>query len=193
MSTPVSCYNRPVLDVEAIKTTLSGVATILWKSSYGEKLGVALELYAAHFTEKQVRVRFLMLVIAMETLARPSPKHPVVTDLLSRWQQESDQVMKRYASASEEFQSLEALRRELDFRSGDSIRSQFRKLFADLQCSSPAERIELQIIALRVYDKRSILVHRGYLPIDELNKLEFEARDLLEKLFVATIINNKLK
>ena len=187
MSALVACHNRPVLEEEAVKTTLSGVANVLWKSSYGEKLGVALELYAAHFTEQQVRVRFLMLVIAMETLATPTPKHAVVIDLLCRWQQEIAQEMEKCPPASEEFQSLKALYRELGFRSSDSIRSQVRKLFAGLQCSSPAESNELQRTALRIYDKRSTLVHEGSLPIDELKRLEFEARDLLERLFKATI------
>ena len=40
---------------------------------------------------------------------------------------------------------------------------------------------------MRVYDKRSSLVHDGYLPADELPELESEARELLEKVFVCAI------
>jgi hypothetical protein len=36
-----------------------------------------------------------------------------------------------------------------------------------------------------VYDKRSTLVHDGYLPTDELSTLEREARELLEMLFLS--------
>ena len=49
--------------------------------------------------------------------------------------------MKSRDSSSQEFASLEALSRELNFREEDSIRSQIRKLFADLQISDAAEAV----------------------------------------------------
>jgi hypothetical protein len=45
----------------------------------------------------------------------------------------------------------------------------------------------LQRRALRVYEKRSSLVHDDYLPADEPPELENEARELLEKVFVCAI------
>ena len=154
---------------------------------YGEKLRVALELYAAHFTEQQVRVRFLLLVMAMESLAKPTVKHQIAIDLLDRWRKELAEKMRELDSSSEEFLSLEALSRELVFRSEDSIRAQVRKLFASLPGVDAAKATELQRRALRVYDKRSTLVHDGHLPAEELSTMETEARELLENVFASAI------
>ena len=182
---------RRTLVKETLGPTISSIANVLLDSMYGEKLRVALELYAAHFTEQQVRVRFLLLVIAMESLATPASKHQVAVDLLSHWRQELETEMSRFGSSSEEFQSLEALSRELGFRSEDSIRTQVRKLFASLPGVGATEATELQQRALRVYDKRSTLVHVGHLPSEELSTLEGEARELVEKVFASAIEQSK--
>ena len=128
-----------------------------------------------------------MLVVAMEALAESSPKHQVALDLLGRWQDELTQEKLRYDSYSEEFYSLNALSRELDFRAGDSVNNTIRKLFADLPGVEAEERSDMQRRAIRLYSKRSVLVHHGYLPAEELAGLEAEARSLLEKLFSAEI------
>lgn len=186
-TTTVAVHDRQILPKEALESTLSSIANVLFDSPYGEKFRVALELYAAHFNEQQLRVRFLLLVIAMEALAKPSAKHQVVLDLLCRWRQELETELGKYESSTEEYRSLEALCRELLFRSEDSIRGQVRKLFANIPGLTPAEVDVLQRRALRVYDKRSVLVHDGYLPSQELSKLEIEARELVEKVFAVAI------
>ena len=187
----LAVHTRQTLEKETLGQTISSIANVLLDSAYGEKLRVALELYAAHFTEQQVRVRFLLLVIAIESLAKPTAKHQVAIDLLGRWRQELETEVSRFDPSSEEFHSLEALSRELVFRSEDSVRSQIRKLFASLPGVGAAESAELQHRALRVYDKRSTLVHDGYLPAEELPPLEDEARALLEKVFAITIEQGK--
>lgn len=63
----LAVQNRQVLTKQALEISLSKIATSLLSLEYGEKLRVALELYAAHFNEQQVRVRFLLIVIAMES------------------------------------------------------------------------------------------------------------------------------
>jgi hypothetical protein len=68
-------------------------------------------------------------------------------------------------SYTEAFHSLEALSLEVGFRSGDSIRAQVRKLFADLPGVDTAKATELQRRALRVYDGRSTLVVENYLTL----------------------------
>lgn len=186
-----SVHARRTLTKETLDTTISSVADALLDSSYGKKFRVALELYAAHFTEVQVRVRFLLLVMAMESIAKPAAKHQVAVDLLGRWRQELEKEMNKFDSSSEEVLSLRALSRELVFRSEDSIRTQVRKLFASLPGISSAEATELQRRALRVYDKRSTLVHDGHLPMEELSTLEIEARALLEKVFSSAIGQSK--
>ena len=179
----VAVESRQTIEKETLDETIPRIANVLLDSVYGEKLRVALELYAAHFTEQQVRVRFLLLVIAMESLAKSTTQHQVALDLLHRWRQELDAEKDKFDPSSEESQSLEALSRELLVRSEDSIRSQIRKLFASLPGVDAAEATNLQ----RVYDKRSTLVHDGHLPNEELFTLEGEARELLEKLFASAI------
>lgn len=183
----LAVHERQVLAKETLEPTVSSIGRILLDSPYGEKLRVALELYAAHFNEQQIRVRFLLLVIAMEALAKPSLKHQVALDLLSRLRCELDEEMMKYESSSEEYRNLEALRRELIFRREDSIRSRVGKLFASLPGLNSVEADQLQQRALRVYDKRSALLHDGHLPAQELSGLELEARELLEKVFVIDI------
>lgn len=183
----VAVRARKTLAQETLAPTISSIAHLLLGSTYGEKLRIALELYAGHFTEQQVRVRFLLLVMAMESLAKRTLKHQIAIDLLDRWHREVSAKMQELDSASEEFLSLEALSRELAFRREDSIRAQVRKLFTSLPGVDPATANELQRRALRVYDKRSALVHDGHLPTEELSTMETEARQLLERVFASAI------
>lgn len=181
---------RTLSEGDVIGTQL-GVAHFLTDPNFGEKYHVALELYAAHLTEQQVRVRFILLVIAMEALAEKSPKHQVALDLLARWKQELETEKTKYEEPSEEFYSLQALSNEIDFRGEDSIGNQVRKLFAGLPGASDEERAAMQRRAIRVYHKRSKLVHDGFLPPEELPGLEAEARELLETLFLSAMEQSK--
>lgn len=183
----LAVHNRRNLVESDLQATVSHVTQALNNSVFGPKLVTALELYAAHFTEQQARVRFLLLVVAMESLASSSQKHSAAITLLKRWEVELSEELAVHAPSSEAWQSLDALRRELGFRSEDSIRSQIRRLFAALPGVPIDESSSLQRRALRVYDKRSTLVHDGQLPAGELVELEREARELLEKIFAATI------
>jgi len=182
----IAVHNRRALIKDDILPNLVGIANALVGAQGGAKLRVALELYAAHFIERQARVRFLLLVMAMESLAKPTRKHDVAINLLHRWQRELEHEMQMHDRCSQEFASLEALARELNFREEDSIRSQVRKLVG-LTGASRVELDELERRALRVYDKRSALVHDGHLPTDELTGLETEARDLLERVLMSAV------
>ncbi|MFF2026987.1 hypothetical protein ACFVW2_35025, partial [Streptomyces sp. NPDC058171] len=80
----LAVHARQTLKEETLAQTITSIANVILGSVYGEKLRVALELYAAHFTEHQVRVRFLLLVIAIEALAKSTAKYQVAIDLLGR-------------------------------------------------------------------------------------------------------------
>lgn len=183
----LAVHNRKTLTQSDLQAGVSHVTKALKSSTFGPKLVTALELYAAHFAESQVRVRFLLLVVAMETLSSGTTKHNAAIALLRRWEVDLSKEMGSHASSSEAWLSLDALRRELGFRSEDSIRSQVRKLFAGLPGVSPEDSAQLQRRALRVYDKRSTLVHDGYLPASELTELEREARELFERVISSNI------
>jgi hypothetical protein len=187
----ITVQSREDLTVDALAKPLTEIASFLVNPMNSAKFRTALELYAAHFNERQVRVRFILLVIAMEALAKRSQKDQAALDLLNRWSTELDEEKAKYDKASEAHQSLDALSRELDFRGGDSIGNQIRKLFADLPGVGEDERIALQDRAVKVYHKRSKLVHDGYLPAAELRDLEQEARALVEMLFRAAIARSE--
>lgn len=183
----VAVKRREVLEREALQVAVADATSLLLKSSFGDRLVAALELYTAQFSERQARVRFLLLVIAIEVLANPTLKHAVVLSLLGQWYQQLQIELERFDPSSEEFQSLQALAREMLVRKDDSIRSRVRKLFANLPGVTPIEGEELARKALRVYDKRSTLVHDGRLPAHELTELVEQARTLVEKIFMAAV------
>lgn len=184
---------RQTLTKKALSSVFTSIAGVLLDSPYGKKFRIALELYAAHFTEQQIRVRFLLLVIAIEALAKSTEKHEVAIKLQNQWKMELDAEKDRYHRESEQWLSLDALDRELGFRREDSIRTQVRKLFANIAGQDATACVDLQRRALRVYNKRSVLVHEGHLPADELLELEGEARVLLETLLKAVMAENSLR
>jgi hypothetical protein len=65
-------------------------------------------------TEQQVRVPFLLLVIAMESLPKPTGKHQVAIDLPGRWHQDLETEMSRFDPTSEELQVLKLFRVSVD-------------------------------------------------------------------------------
>ena len=175
----VSVRNRKTLDQLDIRSALHDFFNVLSDGELGERVLVALELYSAHFSEKQARVRFLLLVIALEAVAISRPKHEVTLTLLDKWAAELDDKLSHSITGTEEHSSLDALRHSLKYQRTESIRSSVQNLFEDVACS-PAEEQTLRKRARTVYDKRSTLVHDGKLPSHELSDLEEDARDLLE-------------
>lgn len=81
----LAVHNRKTLKQSDLQATVFHVASALKSPTFGPKLITALELYAAHFTESQARVRFLLLVVAMEALSSGSMKHDAAIELLRGW------------------------------------------------------------------------------------------------------------
>ncbi|MGZ8291828.1 MAG: hypothetical protein ACXWVG_02165, partial [Telluria sp.] len=178
----LGAYNRSTLTVEQVSPVLGQIAKLLGTPRVGPKLLVALELYAAHLIEQQPRVRFLLLVIALEACADVELKHDAALDMLDRWKAEITTRLLECDADSDEYHSLQALAQQLFHRRQESIGNQIRKIFANLG-KPEAEAKKLQRRAMALYGKRSDLVHKGYLPYAELSALEGEARELLEMIF----------
>jgi hypothetical protein len=176
----VAGYSRKVLAEEALKPHVREIARSLFASPNSERLRTALELYGSHFHEREARVRFLLLVMAIESLATPSAKHPVALHLIDQWQIQLKAEQAQHASSSPEFEALEALARELLFRRDDSIRSQIRRLVSSCASSRDAEAREVVSRAMKAYDLRSTLVHTGHLTATEIEQGESHARAVLE-------------
>jgi hypothetical protein len=148
------------------------------------KLQTALDLYSAYWYEHTSKARLLTLVMALETLMDDLPRHPVVIELLGKWEPDVTSAKARYAPKSEEYLALESLERELIFKKTDSLRRQVRTLVYKTLKSSIGEDSaqELARKAVDVYDKRSVLVHEGHLPEYELNRATADAKEIVEKV-----------
>lgn len=177
----VAVQSRKVLAEEALKPYIREVARSLFASPNSERLRTALELYGAHFREDDARVRFLLLVMAIESLATPTAKHQVAIRLITQWQTQLRTEQAQYSPMSPEFEALEALARELLFRRDDSIRSQIRRLVSTCVSLHDAEVGEMVNRAVKVYDLRSTLVHTGHLAVTEIEQGESNARQVLER------------
>lgn len=173
----VQVRKRHDLSPEQIGGVLQDFRKIALDTNANAKLCTALELYGAHFAEASTKVRFLLLVMSLETLTEPTEKDRVALDLLDRWSEDLDAEKRACDAGSLAHDSLLALERELFFRRHDSIRSQVRKLMGKIPA---AAENDLSRRALKVYDKRSLLVHDGSLPSEELAELEPEALKLVE-------------
>lgn len=171
----INVQNRQELGVDALRQSLGEIASFLGDLSNSEKFRTALELYAAHFNERQVRVRFILLIIAMEALAEATPKEQPVLDLVERWNAELKAEKSKHDETSSAYRSLNSLSGQLNWLKLKSIGVQIADLFDDLSGVGEEALADLKRRARDVYNKRSTLVHDGYLPATELPGLEREA------------------
>lgn len=154
-----------------------------------KKLGIALELYSAFFSEATPNARFLTLVMVLESLAESENRPKVVLNTLENFKYQIEEIEKNYPDDSVEKISLESLKRELVFRKEDSIRKQIRSLVFDaLSMNGDSDALKISKQALNIYDKRSTLVHEGSIPADELRKVSAEARNIVERVLRAKFI-----
>lgn len=160
------------------------------RDGYGhKKLGIALELYSAFFSEATPNARFLTLVMVLESLAESEKRPKAVIDTLENFGYQIEEIEKNYSDDSIEKVSFESLKRELVFRKEDSIRKQIRSLvFNTLSINGDSDALEMSKQALKVYDKRSTLVHEGSIPSDELGNVSADARNIVERVLRAKFI-----
>lgn len=183
----IAVQDRRELAVDALRQPLTDVASVLLGPTNTEKFRTALELYAAHFNERQVRVRFLLLVIAMEALAVASPKEQVALDLVDRWIADLSDEKKKHDKGSSAYRTLESLGGQVNRLKEKSIGAQIADLFDGLPGVDEDGTKDLKRRVKDVYNARSTLVHEGYLPAVQLRDLEQEAKTLAEVLFRAAI------
>jgi hypothetical protein len=187
----VAVQDRLELDMDWLGHSLGDIASSLFGSVHSPKFRTALELYAAHLNERQVRVRFLLLVIAMEALAVESPKDQPALGFVERWIDEIDEEKAHHGKSSSEYRSLDSLGGQLNSLRSKSIGTQIGDLFVDVPGLTEAGLADMKKRAKAVYNKRSKLVHDGYIPPAELPGLETEARMLVETLFRAAIARSE--
>lgn len=150
------------------------------------KLRVALELYAAYFTEFSANARFLTLVMALEALASGVNRTPLVIGLLDKWKKEVEELIQTVDSHSDDAASLEAVSRELIFRKEDSIRRQIQNVVLSTLADHGDQNAEKAAkSAVKIYDLRSKLVHDGILESQVLRTATSDAKALVERVLRA--------
>ena len=148
------------------------------------KLGVALSLYGAFFTETSAKARFLTLIMALESIAAATLKPPKVLSLLAQWAQEVESSLADLPPEGEDAHALQALNRELLFRKDDSLRSQIRKLVYSTLAPA-ADAADRARDAVRLYDIRSKLVHEGIVESKLLDQATTDAKILVHRTLLA--------
>jgi hypothetical protein len=153
------------------------------------KLMIAIELYEAFWTESSQSARFLTLVMALEALATSSPRPPRVLALLEEWVSQLEEMQNQGDLDSDESGALDSLKHEIFFRKEDSIRSQIRSLVYDtLSKNGDADASEMAKKAVAVYDRRSTLVHEGFLPDSELSDAIRSAQQIVARVLKARFL-----
>jgi hypothetical protein len=149
-----------------------------------ERFRTALELWANYHREISMTAKFLTLVMALEVLTEPKPKHQVAQQILDRMAELLDERIAAFNENSEEYHSLESLRREILFRRDQSIRSRVREMVTAELASLPQERRDnLARFAVKAYDLRGSLVHEGRLSTGDLSEGHTAAREVIQELF----------
>jgi hypothetical protein len=182
--------NRATLSHVDLQNIVDKYASIFSSDSHTyssrAKMRISLELYAAHFSERAMSTRFLMLIMALEALIPGMNKSKIALNLLEQWKQQVSDLKSKLPPDSDEYNSLEGLERELLFRRENSIRSQIKQMVYDvLSAGKNPKANELAQRVVKVYDQRSTLVHEGALPVGELAKAEQDAREIIELVLKA--------
>jgi hypothetical protein len=156
------------------------------------RLRTGLELYSAYYYEHSSNAKLLTLVMALEALAIPTSKAQIALDLISGWNGEVETRISKLDPASDEYEALESLQRELLFRRESSLRSRIRNLVAQtLRADGLADTKEMERKAVSAYDKRSLLVHNGRLDDKDLQTAQTDAKVVLEAVLKAKLRSDK--
>jgi hypothetical protein len=151
-----------------------------------EKLETALEIFYSHYNVNSTTAKFLYLVMALETLTKAKKKHVKVLELLNKWK---EQIIAIEANENDEvlLTDLDSLKREIDFRSGNSLRSQIRDLVYSVLSFNDPEALIKAREAVKLYDKRSTIVHGATLEKVELLKSINQLRSIVENVLINII------
>jgi hypothetical protein len=147
------------------------------------KLQVALELYTAYFSESSQNARFLTLVMSLEALSSPTLRTELVLGLLKKWQNDVVEAKSMLSPDDVHISELESLSQDILYKRESSIRSQIRALVFDtLSCAGNSDAHEVAKCAVKIYDHRSTLVHKGSLENSVLSDATSTAKLIVERV-----------
>jgi hypothetical protein len=151
-----------------------------------KKLRVALELYGAYDTEFTPNAKFLTLVMALEAVATGKFKTKLALELIKKWKNELEGLLKDVEPNSEDRSSLEALLGNSLFREEESIGRKIRSLvLKTLEDRGDKDAEEMAKIANKMYGLRSKLLHEGWLEPQTLSQATSKTRKIVERVLFA--------
>lgn len=154
-----------------------------------QRIETALSLFCAKSYEGSEGAKLLALVMALETLAERRERPALVLGFLEQWKREVSLYRSQLDEASEEYEALESLERELLFRKEASLRSSVRSLVRDtLEAAGDSNALEISRRAVGVYDARSTLLHEGRLSKKRLRRAVSDA-----EVIVAAVLKAKIQ
>jgi hypothetical protein len=148
-----------------------------------KKLETALELYNAHYFERSERVRFLLLVIALEALATTQRSSVLIQELIEQWQQ---QINSSIEDNPQQRQALESLKSRLGSFKDNSITNQIQQLVMEsLANESDADIQEYVKQIPQIYNYRSKIVHDGSISNEQIRDIVPQAQAIVQKVLKA--------
>ncbi len=172
-----------------LDSLLEGVAISFSIKDIDIKLKIAIDIYNGHFFEQSNQAKFLSLVMVLESIAPHNHKHQIAQNFIDYWIDDLNLRIAELKEDSEEYHSLESLRKEISFRREASIRSQIRTLVLEtLNENNNHAAVEYAKKTIKLYDTRSILIHDGIIDSKTLEEALSDAREI-----VLLVLKYKLK
>jgi hypothetical protein len=153
-----------------------------------DKFKLALDLYAAYFSESSDNSRFLTLVMALESLTEPHSRPKLLVDTLTDLQKIILEIEGSLDDGSEVKREFALFRQDLNHKKNQSIRSQIRTLVSStLQERGEPDYLDAATRALKIYDARSELVHNGRVSSGDIHGFTNDAREIVERVLKAKL------
>lgn len=154
-----------------------------------QKLRTALDLYNVYFRERTGNARFLTLMMALEALTLSEKKPSYVIDLVKEWIADVRRRKSTLEQTTEEWAAYHALEQEIAHRQEVSVRKKISTMvWKVLSAQGRDSATEAARKAVNLYDKRSRLVHDGYLPDGELREGTRELKEIVRSVLKARFV-----
>lgn len=145
------------------------------------RLNLALDLYAAYFTETTRNAKFLALIMALESLSTPISKNKADLDAIDKAEALIRGHIDGLPLGEEERAGLTKIIDTLRSQTNLSKTQQVKALvLRTLDYVDHPETEELADLAVKLYRKRGKLVHTGHIDKPELTELTMRSKDLVQ-------------
>jgi hypothetical protein len=150
------------------------------------KLRLAIDLYAAFFSESTDAARLITLVMVLEALRTDLPNNQMIIELIGKWQQEIEGLEKQHQNNVEQYKALLSLRNQMEFHKKMSLRRQLKDLVDhSLKYLMHPARDKLTAQVGKIYDLRSRLVHGDKVDVSILSEAVSNARIMVSAVLEA--------